>query len=117
MRLSRTVIELGMYFQISLARVQREARCYLRAVHTVDFTYPYRRAPIFIFLQAILYWSERIRTVMLRPVELDASRYPWTGKTDESRLDNTVIVHKIIVIRFIDCAVNPSADFRHNLNS
>ncbi|MNE63307.1 hypothetical protein D3C80_1586510 [compost metagenome] len=53
---------------------------------------------------------------MLRPVEFNSAGNPRPGQTHQRRLDYPVIIDKIIVVGFIQCTVDPAADFRHNLD-
>ena len=51
---------------------------------------------------------------MLRPVKLNASGDPRSGKPYESRFDHMIIIHKIIIIRLVISSLNPSAQLREN---
>jgi hypothetical protein len=55
--------------------------------------------------------QERGRTMVLRPVELDAARDPRAGEPDECRLDDVVAVEEVVVARLVVADVDPPAEF------
>lgn len=104
-----------MDLQIGGARIEPECSRNLRPVHPVNLAHPYDSASILSSLKLIFNGSERIRAVMLRPVELNAPGDPRTRKADQSRLDYAVIIDKIIVIRLVERPVDPPSKLRHDL--
>lgn len=48
---------------------------------------------------------------MLGPVEFYAARDPWTGKPDECRLDDMVVVDEMTLLDFIVGHLYPAAKF------
>src|SRR5690349_15682987 len=52
--------------------------------------------------------------MVLRPVELDATRHPWPRETDQSRLNDILPIEKIITVRLVLADVDPSTDFREH---
>ena len=52
------------------------------------------------------------RPMMLRPVEFNATRDPGSKQTYQGRLDNLVMVDKIIAVRLVDRTVDLAANFR-----
>ena len=51
---------------------------------------------------------------MLRPVKLNSSGDPGTCKSHQRRLDNTVIIDKIIAVCLIQGSLYPASKFRHH---
>ena len=51
---------------------------------------------------------------MLWPVELDATADPRTAEADERRLDHMIVVHEIIVVRFIVRTLDTSTELWEN---
>ena len=62
-------------------------------------------------------WLEGARSMMLRPVKLDAARYPGTGQTDQRRLDDAIVIDEVKVIRLVARHLHAAAELRqqHNL--
>ena len=77
-----SIIQLDKELQIGLSWVEREARGHFRPIHPVDFADPDGFAAISVMPGGILDRAERIRAVMLRPIELDSTRNPGTGQSD-----------------------------------
>src|ERR1051326_8249254 len=71
LRLRRPIIQLYMYFQVGLPWVESEACRHFRPIHPVDFADPRRFTAIGMMFNVIFDRSERIWTLMLRPVELN----------------------------------------------
>ncbi len=61
-------------------------------------------------------WTGMIRgwTVVLRPVELNASRDPWTQQPDQRGLDDVLPVEEVVLVGLVEPGVNPPADLREN---
>src|SRR5258708_7480742 len=116
LRLWRPIIQLHMDLQVGLPWVECEARRHFRTIHPVDFADPDCFAAICVISDGILDRSKGARAMVLGPVELDPTRNPGTGKSNQRRFDDAVIVDKIIAVSFIECTVNTSTKFRHNLN-
>jgi hypothetical protein len=55
--------------------------------------------------------QERGGPVMLRPVELDATRHPWTREADEGRLDDVVAVEEVVVAGLVVADVDAPTQF------
>ena len=51
---------------------------------------------------------------MLGPVEFNAAGNPRPGQADEGGLDHAVIIDEIILIGFVQCPLDPSAQFRQD---
>ncbi len=49
---------------------------------------------------------------MLRPIELNAARYPWPINPDQGRFNDVVPVEKIVAVRLVQPGKNSSPDFR-----
>ena len=50
--------------------------------------------------------------MVLRPVELDASGYPWSGQPHKGRLDHMVIIYEVIVVRLVQSALDTASKLR-----
>ncbi len=97
----RPIVQLYVDLQVGLAWVERETSRHFRPIHAVDFADPDRFAVITVRPDAILDRSERIRTMMLWPVELDPTRNPGTRKANQCWFDHAVIIDKIVAVSFI----------------
>ena len=51
---------------------------------------------------------------MLGPVELDPSRDPRSRQSYQRRLDHTVVIYKIIIVRLIQSALDTAAELRED---
>ena len=49
--------------------------------------------------------------MMLRPVELDASRDPGPGESDERGLDDILAVKEVVAVGLVEADVNTAAKF------
>ena len=50
--------------------------------------------------------------MVLRPVEFNSARYPWTGQADERRFDNLLVVNQIVTVGLVLDAVDAPANRR-----
>lgn len=116
LRLVGPVVELAADLEIRLARIERKPGGHFRAVHPVDLADPDRRGTVAARFIRILDGPERVRPVMLRPVEFDAARDPRAGEADQRRFDDPVVVHEIVLVRLVERAVDPAAEIRHDLD-
>src|SRR5579863_10257999 len=55
--------------------------------------------------------------VMLRPVELHASRDPWAGKPNQSGLDHILAVKEVVAVQLVEADMDPAANFRQDHDS
>ena len=116
LRLRRPIIQLYLYFQVGLPWVEGEACRHFRPIHPVDFADPRRFTATGMMFNTICNRSERIRTMMLGPVELDSTRNPGTGQSNQRWFDDTVIVNEIVAVCFIKRPVDTPAELRQNLD-
>ena len=58
--------------------------------------------------------QEGCRAMMLRPIEFDAAGNPWTSETDEGRLDDGLVINRIVAVCFVLQNVNAAANFRED---
>src|SRR5215831_2790804 len=79
--------------------------------HLFDLTHPNCFAAILIFFNIKINRFKSRRTMMLWPVKFNTTRYPWTGKANQCRLYYPVIINKMIIVCFIKCHLDTSAQF------
>ena len=53
----------------------------------------------------------RRRTMMLGPIEFNATGDPWTGKSDKSRLNDMVIINKVTQLDLVVCHLYTATKF------
>ena len=97
------------------ARPKPETVHPLEAVERIVLAHPHRARPVGFFLDEHIGGQERSRPVMLRPVELDATRDPRAGEADERRFDHVLPVEEIVVfVRLVLAEKDASANFRQH---
>ena len=104
--------------QIGTAGAQGEARHPLLVEHPLHLVLPDRYAPVGILHDGAVHGQVGARTVVLRPVELDAAAYPRPRQAHQCGLDDVVIVHEValldLVVRHLDAAAQFGQD--HHLD-
>ena len=90
-----TVVETALDLEVGATGSQREARHALLMEHLLHLADPHRDTTVGIVLDGGVDWHVGGRTVMLRPVELDAAADPGTGQAHQGRLDDVVVVHEV----------------------
>ena len=108
------VIDLHLYFDISLARMEREALHPFGAEHPFHFVAPHGLASVGILLYGEIRRKERGGTVMLRPVELDAAGNPRAGESHQCRFHHLVVIDEMTFLHLVVCHVDASAQFGQN---
>ena len=90
-----TVVEAAFDLEIGATGAQREARHAFLMEHLLHLAHPHRDTAVGIVLDGGVDRHIGGRTVMLRPVELDAAADPGTGQAHQGRLDDVVVVHEV----------------------
>src|SRR5487761_2582457 len=85
LRERRPIEKLPLYLDICFAWIKRETRHALRSRHSFHFIYPNGFATIFVLFNKMIHFFKCGWPVVLWPVELDSSRDPGTGETDQRR--------------------------------
>ena len=111
------VVKLSPDFDISFSRIQGKGSHYSCAVHLIHISHQQCHTAILMGFCQMIHRHVCRWTVMLRPVKFDTTGNPRTGKSHQRRFDHMVIIYKIIIIRFVVCALDSSTKFRqdHNL--
>ena len=108
------VIQLTLDFDIGPVGIQGEGGDGLGAVHLIHIIDHHGAAAVRVFLYDAVRGRIGGGTVMLRPVEFNAAADPRSGQTDQSRLDDMVVIDEIVMIGLIVCALDPAAQFGQN---
>ena len=90
-----TVVHAALDFQVGAAGAQGETSHTLLVEHLLHLAHPHADAAIGILLDAGINGHEGGRTVVLWPVELDATTDPRTRQSHEGRLDDVVVIDEV----------------------
>jgi hypothetical protein len=109
------IVEAGAQFDERRTGTQADAVHALEAVERVVLGHPDGEHSPTLVLDADIGGHEGARTMVLRPVELDASRNPRPGEADERRLDHLLAIEEIIIgIGLVLADEDAPADFRQH---
>ena len=103
-----------MYLKIRTTRAQRESRHSLLVEHTLHLVYPYRNGAVGILLYLCVNGHIGAGTVVLGPVELDATANPRTGKTYKGGLYHMIVIYKVAFLYLIVCHLHTPTQFGQN---
>src|SRR6266496_1289050 len=95
-------------------RVEAETMHSFGMEHALDLRAPDGFATICILLNHPIQGIECAGTVVLRPVELYPARNPWTCQTHQCRLDDAVVIDKVIAIGLVKRHLYAPANLRQN---
>ena len=101
------VVDLYTGFDQSLVGVKSNPDHAFHAVHGFMLAKPDGGAAICMLLDRVIHGHERRRAMMLRPVKLHAARNPGSQQSNQRRLNNMLVIKKIVLISFIEAAMNP----------
>ena len=110
----RAVIEHSLYFKIGTSGTQGESRHSLLMEHLLHLAHPYGHRPVTALLDGTVGRHKGGGTVVLGPVELDATRDPGTHEPHEGRLHHMVVIHKVALLDLVISHLHPSAQFGQN---
>ena len=112
------VVQPTFDFEIGTAGTQREPCHSLLMEHLFHFAHPYADRTIGVLLNAGVNRHEGRGAVMLRPVELDAARYPRTCKSYKGRFDDVIVIDEMTLCYLVVCHLHPTAQFgqHHHLD-
>jgi len=85
--------------------------CSFLTEHPFPFAYPYNDTSVFTSFDAVVHRQEGAGTVMLRPVELNASGDPGTGESYQCRLYYVIVIDKMPLLYLVECHLNTSSQF------
>ncbi len=114
LRRAGTVRQFDFDFQVGAFGVQGKAVGAPGVKHALDFRTPDSPAAVRILDDAPVQWIKGARAMVLRPVEFDTTRDPGTGQPHQGRLDDPVVIHKMIAIGLIEGHLHPAANFRQD---
>jgi hypothetical protein len=75
---------------------------------------PDRFRSLLMLLDLVINGQERGRTMVLRPIELNATGDPRAGQADQRRLDDVLVVDHLVVVGLIENRMNSPANVRQN---
>ena len=104
-----TVVQLALDLNIGFVRIYGEGHFALGAVHLVHLGKLHGLAAIGVFRHAPVHGGKGGGTVVLGPVEFDAARNPRPDKPYKRRLNDFVVVNKVIAVCFVVSALNSAA--------
>ena len=96
--------------------MESETSLSLLVEHTFTLVDPYRDRAVLVLFYLAVHRHECGRTMMLRPVELNTSANPRTGKTHECWLDDMVVVDEVTLLNLVVCHLYTSTKFWENHN-
>ena len=102
LRLGGAVVQLRRYLQHGFVRVHRKAVQPFGEEHPLDFATPDCRTPVGVLDDAPVDRVKRARSVMLRPVELDPARDPWSTQADQGWFDDAVVIDEVVPVCFVE---------------
>ena len=82
--------------------------------HALHFAHPHRDTAIGVLLDCGIYGHIGAGAVVLRPVELNASRNPGTCKTHKSGLDHVVVVDEVALLYLVVSHLHTAAKLGQN---
>ena len=110
----RRIIQPALNLQIGFPGAKRKSGRTPLMEHPLALIDPHGRAAVFQFLDGPVDRRIGAGTMVLRPVELDASRNPRPGQTDERRFDDMVVVDEMALLDFIISHLDPAAKLRED---
>ena len=69
--------------------------------HALHLVHPNGFATIGILLYFMINRLKCARAMMLRPVKFNTSAYPWASKPNQSWLNNTIVINKMIIVAIL----------------
>ena len=108
------VIHRALYLKIGMSRPQSESCHALLMEHALHLAHPHRHAAVAVVLYGRVNGHVGAGAVMLRPVELDASRNPGACQTHQCRLYHVVVVDKVALAYLVVSHLHASAQFGQN---
>lgn len=84
----------------------------LHPAYRVVVTAPDRFGTVGVFFNVEVHRQKCCRTMMLRPVELDAAGNPWSSQPDQRGLDHVLTIDNVAATDLILYGVNAPANFR-----
>ena len=112
LRKGSAVVETGFQFHDGGIGSEANAVRALKPVQRIVIGHPHRHAAVVAALDGDLNGHECRRAVVLRPVELHATREPRSRKPYKRGLDDGVTVEEVVVVvRLVLPDVNAPADF------
>ena len=105
------VVEATLDLEIGASGTQREACHTLLMEHLLHLAHPHADRPVGILLDARIDGHIGSGTMVLGPVEFDASRDPWTSKTDEGGLDDVVVIDEVTTGNLVVGHLHTTAQF------
>ena len=101
LRQGRGVVEHALNLEHGAPGAQREAGHALEVEHALALAHPDDGAAVGPALNGVVHGQERAGPVVLRPVELDAARYPRARQPDEGGLDDVVVVDEVALLQLV----------------
>ena len=114
LRQIRTVTNSTLNLEIGAARTQRKARHTLLVEHPLHLVHPDGHRVVFILHNGTVDRHKGTGTVVLRPVELDATRDPRSCKTHQCRFDDVVIIDEMALFDLVVSHLDASAQLRQD---
>ena len=108
------IIETTLDFEISLARTKCESSHTLLMEHLFHLVHPYGNRAILILLDGAIHWEIGTWTMVLRPVELNATADPRTSQPHQCRFDDMIIIYKVTLLDLIVCHLHTTAQLGQN---
>ena len=82
--------------------------------HILVFTHNNRCAAILIFKKSIVHLVKGARAMVLRPVKFNAAANPRPRKSYKGRLDNLIVIYKVIVSCFVVRSLHSATELGQN---
>lgn len=82
--------------------------------HRVVLAQPNSIAPAVVLLDIGMNWHVSGGAVMLWPLKLNTTRYPWPQQPYQSRLDDILSVEEVILVGLIEASVDSPANLGKN---
>ena len=109
-----SVVQANEELDIRSAGIEADAVHALHAVHGFMLAQPDRFGAVLVLFKFDVHRHERGRSVVLRPVELDTARNPWSGQADERWFYDILSIEKIVAIRLVRADMDAAADLGQN---
>ena len=106
------IVEPDLQLEQSRTRTQAHAMHAFHPVHRLVLAKPHDAAAVSLILDGEVHRHECARSMVLRPVELDAAADPWTGQSDEGGLDDILAIDEVVAVRLVTGDMDAAAQLR-----
>ena len=105
------VVQHSLYLKECASWTKCESRHSLLVEHTLLLVHPHGDRAVPVLLYRAVNGQECGWTMVLRPVELNASAYPGTCESHECRLHHMVVINEVALLNLVVSHLHAAAEF------